>query len=132
MKECLIKSIDHIVITTKNIKNCKDFYCNFLNMELNKFIDKNETRLSFKFGHQKINVHFFEKPFSPHALNVSPGSQDICFITKMDIQFWIKRCEDFNIRVESGPVKRSGAIFEMKSIYLRDPDLNLIEIAKQI
>ena len=93
------------------------------------YVERLKTNQSlFKFGQQKINVHFFEKPFSPHALNVSPVSQDICFITKMDIQFWIKRCEDFNIRVESGPVKRSGAIFEMKSIYLRDPDLNLIEI----
>ena len=50
----------------------------------------------------------------------------------MDIQLWVRRCKDFNIEIELGPVKRSGAIFEMNSIYLRDPDSNLIEIAKQI
>jgi len=132
MNKKLIESIDHLVITVKNINNCKNFYCNFLGMELVEFTDENETRYSFKFGRQKINVHFFEKPYSPHALNVIPGSQDICFITKMDIQMWAKRCEDFNIEIELGPIKRSGAIFEMNSIYLRDPDSNLIEIAKQI
>ena len=132
MNKNLIESIDHLVITVKNINNCKNFYCNFLGMELFEFTDENETRYSFKFGQQKINVHFFEKPYSPHALNVIPGSQDICFITKMDIQLWVKRCKDFNIEIELGPVKRSGAIFEMNSIYLRDPDSNLIEIAKQI
>lgn len=132
MKNELIQSIDHIVITTKDIKNCKNFYCNFLDMELNEFSDENETRYSFKFGHQKINIHLFEKPYSPHALNVSLGSQDICFITKMDIDLWITRCNYFNIEIELGPVERSGAIFKMKSIYLRDPDSNLIEIAKQV
>ena len=92
MNKNLIESIDHIVITTKNINICKSFYCDFLGMKLNEFTDENETRYSFKFGQQKINIHFFEKPYSPHALNVIPGSQDICFITQKDIQFWVKRC----------------------------------------
>ena len=64
MNKNLIESIDHFVLTTKKINDCKNFYCNFLGMELNEFTDDNETRYSFKFGHQKINIHFFEKPYS--------------------------------------------------------------------
>ena len=70
MDKNLIESIDHIVLTTKEIKNCKYFYCNFLRFELIEFTDENETRYSFKFGQQKINIHFLEKPYYPHALNV--------------------------------------------------------------
>ncbi len=124
-----IKSIDHIVLTVKNIDKTVEFYTKVLGMEKEIF---KETRVALKFGHQKINLHKLGNEFEPKAQNVKEGSADLCFITETSVEEFKKHIEDCNIEIIEGPVKRTGANGEINSIYLRDPDGNLIEVSNYI
>lgn len=103
-------------------------------MELIEFVSTSDTtkRKSLKFGNQKINLHETEKPFKPHANKPMPGSLDICFISEKVLDEWILTFTKHNIDIEDGPVLKTGANGAIKSIYIRDPDLNLIEISNVI
>ena len=127
-------NIDHVVITVSDINKSIDFYSNILGMELQEFSSStdNVNRKSLKFGKQKINLHEASKPFKPHAINPIPGAMDICFLSEINIDDWIKIFNKFNIKIEDGPVKKTGANGPIMSIYVRDPDKNLIEISNQI
>ena len=127
-------NIDHVVITVSDINKSIDFYSNILGMELQEFSSStdNVKRKSLKFGKQKINLHEAPKPFKPHAINPIPGAMDICFLSEINIDDWIKIFNKFNIKIEDGPVKKTGANGPIRSIYVRDPDKNLIEISNQI
>ena len=127
-------NIDHVVITMSDINKSIDFYSNILGMELQEFSSStdNVKRKSLKFGIQKINLHEASKPFKPHANNPIPGAMDICFLTEINIDDWIKIFNKFNIKIEDGPVKKTGANGPIRSIYVRDPDKNLIEISNPI
>ena len=85
-----------------------------------------------KFGSQKINIHSEKKPFIPHAKNPISGAVDICFLSSLPIKDWIKTLKKNDIEVEVGPVQREGATDKLNSIYVRDPDLNLIEISNKV
>jgi catechol 2,3-dioxygenase-like lactoylglutathione lyase family enzyme len=126
--------IDHVVITVNEINKSIDFYIKVLGMELHEFISTSDNikRKSLKFGNQKINLHENLKPFKPHALNPIPGSMDICFVSKKSIGEWINGLKDLHIKIEEGPVLKTGANGPIKSIYIRDPDNNLIEISNEI
>ena len=126
--------IDHIVITVKDINKSISFYSNILEMELQEFysLSDNTTRKSLKFGNQKINLHEALNPFSPHAKHPSPGAVDICFISTKPISEWIDRLKKNKINIEDGPVQKTGANGPILSIYIRDPDENLIEISNTI
>ena len=127
-------NIDHVVITVSDINKSIDFYSNILGMELHEFLSStdNVKRKSLKFGKQKINLHEASKPFKPHAINPIPGAMDICFLSEINIDNWIKRFSKFNINIEDGPVQKTGANGPIRSIYVRDPDKNLIEISNKI
>ena len=124
-------SIDHIVITVKNIKKSINFYSNILGMELREFHSSfdNTKRKSLHFGNQKINLHEVLKPFQPHAKNPLPGTVDICFISNVTVNEWKNIFEKNQIKIEDGPIKKTGATGPIISIYIRDPDENLIEIS---
>ena len=126
--------IDHIVITVKDINKSISFYSNILEMELKEFfsLSDNTTRKSLKFGNQKINLHEALNPFLPHAKHPSPGAVDICFISTKPISEWIDRLKKNKINIEDGPVQKTGANGPILSIYIRDPDENLIEISNTI
>ena len=126
-------NIDHVVITVSDINKSIDFYSNILGMELQEFLSSidNVKRKSLKFGNQKINLHEASKPFKPHAKNPIPGAMDICFLSDINIDDWIKIFNKFDIKIEDGPVIKTGANGTIKSIYVRDPDKNLIEISNQ-
>ena len=126
--------IDHVVITVTDINNSIHFYSNILGMELQEFLSTSDNvkRKSLKFGSQKINLHEASKPFKPHANNPIPSAMDICFLSEINIDDWIKIFNKFNIKIEDGPVKKTGANGPIRSIYVRDPDKNLIEISNQI
>jgi len=126
--------IDHVVITVFDINKSVHFYSNILGMELQEFLSStdNTKRKSLKFGRQKINLHEVSKPFKPHANKPLPGTMDICFISEINVNEWIKIFDNFDIKIEDGPVKKTGANGPIRSIYIRDPDKNLIEISNQI
>ena len=126
--------IDHVVITVFDINKSVHFYSNILGMELQEFLSStdNTKRKSFKFGRQKINLHEVSKPFKPHANKPLPGTMDSCFISEINVNDWIKIFDNFDIKIEDGPVKKTGANGPIRSIYIRDPDKNLIEISNQI
>jgi catechol 2,3-dioxygenase-like lactoylglutathione lyase family enzyme len=126
--------IDHVVMTVKDINKSIFFYSSILEMELVDFVSTSDftERKSLKFGNQKINLHEYAKPFKPHANNPLPGSLDICFISEKVIDEWILTFTRYNIDIEDGPVLKTGANGPIKSIYIRDPDQNLIEISNVI
>ena len=84
------------------------------------------------FGSQKINIHEEIKPIKPNALNSSSGSMDICFISKNKINDWVHHLVKKGINIEIGPERKTGALGPILSIYIRDPDFNLIEISNQL
>ena len=130
-----LEKIDHVVITVKDLDETIDFYTNILGMDLEKFsssLDNNQIRYSVSFGSQKINIHEEIKPIKPNALNPSSGSMDICFISKNKINDWIHHLVKKGINIEIGPERKTGALGPILSIYIRDPDFNLIEISNQL
>ena len=130
-----LEKIDHVVITVKDLNKTIDFYTNILGMKLEKFLlslDTNQIRYAVSFGSQKINIHEEKKPIKPNALNPSSGSMDICFISKNKINDWVNHLVKKGINIEIGPEKKTGALGPILSIYIRDPDFNLIEISNQL
>lgn len=126
-----IKRLDHLVLTVNKISDAIFFYHHILGMELIHF-GKNNERTALKFGQQKINLHEVKKEIIPHAKYPLSGSADLCFITNTPIQDVIKVLNKNNIEVELGPVERTGTMHQLNSIYCRDPDGNLIEIANEM
>ena len=121
-----ISHLDHLVLTVKDIDKTADFYTKVLGMEKEIF---KGTRVALKFGNQKINLHQLGNEFEPKAFNVKDGSADLCFIIDTPLIEAKNYIESLNIVVEEGIVSRTGANGEIDSIYLRDPDLNLIELS---
>jgi catechol 2,3-dioxygenase-like lactoylglutathione lyase family enzyme len=125
----MIDHIDHIVLTTRDKEACIRFYTEALGMELISFRTPTEERLALKFGHQKINLHEWGKEFDPKAHVPVPGSLDLCFIASIRLEEVVERLKSANIKVIEGPVAKTGATSKIRSVYVRDPDLNLIEIS---
>ena len=130
----MIESIDHIVLTIKDLNKTINFYCNILGMKFEEFrINSNsEIRKCLKFGNQKINLHECNNLIKPGAKIPRPGTGDICFISDIDVLEWEKIFIQNSINIELGPTKQIGAEGHLFSIYIRDPDENLIEIANKI
>ena len=130
----MLSSIDHIVLIAKDIDKTIAFYCNVLGMVLEEFTpsDGGQPRKSLKFGVQKINLHHLAAPFKPHAQNPQPGAVDICFLSSLPIKKWQQIFAQNDIIIEEGPIKKTGATGPLMSLYVRDPDKNLIEISNKI
>ena len=125
----MIDRIDHIVLTTRDAPACIRFYTEVLGMKLARFTTPGGERLSFNFGAQKINLHEWGREFEPRAHVAVPGSLDLCFIASVSLDEVVKNFEKAKIRVIEGPVARTGAMGRMRSVYVRDPDLNLVEVS---
>ncbi len=121
-----IERLDHLVLTVKDIQITVNFYVDVLGMKKEIFKD---NRIALKFGNQKINLHELGNEFNPKAHNVQEGSADLCFISSIPLEEVIVHLKELNIIIEEGIVSRTGALGNIKSIYLRDPDKNLIEIS---
>ena len=130
----MITGIDHIALTVDNIDKSIFFYRNVLGMTLKKFrtVGKETIRYSLNFGNQKINLHDVKFPFTPHANNPLPGATDICFLSSLSIKKWQSILLKNNIIIEDGPVEKTGATGKILSLYVKDPDKNLIEISNRI
>ena len=120
-----IKRIDHLVLTVRDIPATCDFYSRVLGMQVVSFGD----RKALQFGGQKINLHERGKEFEPKALRPTPGSGDLCFITEVPLPQVVDQIRSCGIQIIEGPVRRTGAVGPMESIYIRDPDGNLIEVS---
>ena len=129
----MITAIDHIVITAQDMDKTIHFYCDILGMTLQRFSppDGSADRVAVSFGQQKINLHDAASPYIPHARHPVAGAVDICFLSDVTVENWCKRFEDFSVSIENGPVSKTGATGPLWSIYVRDPDGNLIEISNQ-
>jgi len=121
----VIDHLDHLVLTVANIDATVAFYTSALGMEVVTF----GSRKALRFGEQKINLHQAGKEFGPKAAHPTPGSGDLCFTTKTPIKDVIAHLQATGSQIELGPVEREGAVGAIRSIYLRDPDFNLIEIS---
>lgn len=128
----MIASLDHLVLTTWDEKACVDFYTRVLGMTLDTFTGgiPPVERKAFKFGEQKINLHVKGHEFEPKAHLPVPGALDLCFLASGPLADVITRLERERWPVIEGPVLRTGATQKIRSVYVRDPDLNLIEISE--
>ena len=121
-----IERIDHLVLTVKNIEASCAFYTKVLGM---KEVTFQSGRKAVRFGNQRLNFHEYGKEFDPKALRPVPGSADLCFITPDPIVQIMSHLEICGVKIIEGPLERTGALGPMISIYIRDPDQNLIEIS---
>ena len=126
----MIDHIDHIVLTTRELNACIRFYTEVLGMKLERFRTPTEERLALKFGSQKINLHEWGKEFEPRAHVAVPGSLDLCFIAAVPLDQVISRLNQLQVKILEGPVAKTGAVSKLRSVYVRDPDLNLVEISE--
>ena len=124
----MIDHLDHLVLTTAHEAACIDFYTRVLGMRLESFVGGTPPveRKAFKFGNQKINLHIKGKEFEPKAEIPTPGSLDLCFIADRPLKDVIEHLQTLNWPIIEGPGMRTGATSKINSIYVRDPDQNLI------
>lgn len=121
-----IDRIDHIVLTVRDVEATAAFYAGVLGMEIRRF---DGGRIALHFGNQKIHLHPHPSPIEPKATLPTPGSDDLCFITEAPMDDVVRHLEACGLTIEDGPVARTGALGPMTSVYFRDPDGNLVEIA---
>ena len=125
----MIESLDHVVLTVRDIERSRDFYARVLGMEARA---QARRPLALHFGRQKLHLHQAGSEFSPKAAAPTPGAGDLCFLTATPIADIAATLEAEGIAIEVGPVKREGATGPINSIYVRDPDGNLIEISNPV
>ncbi|EBX7706893.1 VOC family protein [Salmonella enterica subsp. enterica serovar Moero] len=127
--QMIIDRIDHLVLTVSDISTTIRFYEEVLGFSAVTF---KRNRKALIFGAQKINLHQQEMEFEPKASRPTPGSADLCFITSTSINDVVSEILQAGIPIVEGPVERTGATGEIMSIYIRDPDGNLIEISQYV
>lgn len=125
----MLASVDHIVLTTRDLERCLDFYTRVLGMSLEHY---GERRIALKFGEHKFNVHPPGFDAGIKAQVPTPGSLDLCFLADCTLEEVISKLDSCGVPIEEGPVVRTGARFPIRSVYLRDPDGNLIEISEPV
>jgi catechol 2,3-dioxygenase-like lactoylglutathione lyase family enzyme len=124
----VLEHLDHLVLTVASIDATIDFYTEVLGMDVIKV----EGRKALAFGIQRLNLHQRGHEFNPKAAHPTPGSAALCFLTTTALEDVITYLTEQKVHIEEGPVERDGAIGKLRSIYLRDPDRNLIEISNTV
>ena len=125
----MISSLDHLVLTATNEDATIEFYVDCLGMRLESF---GGGRKAFRFGNQKINLHVRGNELEPKAHLPVPGALDLCFLVDRPLDDVITALGQKGVKIVEGPVERTGASATLRSIYVRDPDLNLIELSERI
>ncbi|MDJ0821387.1 MAG: VOC family protein [Paracoccaceae bacterium] len=127
-----VQSLDHLVLTVRDLEATLGFYTDVLGMAASQFTPADgSTRFALQFGAQKINLHLAGQEFEPKAQYPAPGTADLCFLSDTPLQTWQVHLTAQGIAIEEGPVPRTGATGPILSIYLRDPDGNLLEISNR-
>ncbi len=128
-----VSSLDHLVLTVRDPEATAEFYERILGFTTEVFRPADgSARKALKFGGQKINLHQVGREFSPKAAQPTAGSADLCFLSETSLDDWQAHLSTQNIAIEEGPVRRTGATGPILSIYIRDPDGNLLEIANRV
>lgn len=128
-----LKALDHLVLTVSDMDATVDFYTRVLGMRAESFTPAGGApRLALRFGVQKINLHQAGAEFLPRAGRVQPGSADLCFLSETPLDDWQAHLSGLGVAIEEGPVQRTGAEGPILSIYMRDPDGNLVEVSNRL
>ena len=129
----MITSLDHLVLTVSDMATSVAFYRDILGMQALEFeAADGSRRRALAFGTQKINLHPAQTPFTPHAAQPRAGSADLCFLSSTPLDAWLPYLKASGQTVLEGPVQRNGALGPIVSLYIRDPDGNLLEIANRL
>lgn len=129
---CRVRTLDHLVLTVANIPRTVRFYTQVLGMRGEQFAAASgEKRWALNFGRAKINLHQRGREFEPKADSPTPGSADLCFLSDTPLGDWMTHLTTHQVEIEDGPVSRTGATGPITSLYIRDPDGNLIEVSTQ-
>jgi len=120
--------LDHLVLTVASIDAAVDFYTEVLGMEMVMI----EGRKNLTFGVQTIKLHQRGHELNPHAAHATPGAADLCFVTATPLAEVVEYLNALKVHVELGPVERASGVGRLRSVYIRDPDRNLIEIANDL
>ena len=130
----MIDHLDHLVLTTTDEAACIDFYTRVMGMRLERFVAGTPAieRCAFVFGAQQINLHVKGREFEPKAHTPVPGALDLCFIAVLPLSQVMAHLQAVQWPIIEGPVLRTGATGPIRSVYVRDPDLNLIEISEPL
>lgn len=126
----MIDRLDHFVLTTAQPDAVIRFYTEVLGMTLETF--RNGQRLALKFGRQKINIHVKGKEYEPKAHAPGVGTLDFCFIASVPLQQVIDSLAKHKVEIIEGPCTKTGAMGDIRSVYFRDPDLNLVEVSEYL
>jgi catechol 2,3-dioxygenase-like lactoylglutathione lyase family enzyme len=124
-----VDRLDHLVLTVTDVERACRFYSKVLGMRVVTF---GRGRKALAFGSQKINLHLKGHEVEPKAAHPVPGSGDLCFVTSVPIPNVIAHLLERGVEIIAGPVPRTGALGPIESVYLRDPDGNLIEVANSV
>jgi catechol 2,3-dioxygenase-like lactoylglutathione lyase family enzyme len=124
-----IDRLDHLVLTVADLAATEDFYTRVLGMEPVTFGD---GRRALAFGPHKINLHLAGQEFAPHAERPAPGTADLCLVVADPLMDVVEQLETAGVPIEAGPVSRTGALGRIVSVYVRDPDRNLIELCNYV
>jgi catechol 2,3-dioxygenase-like lactoylglutathione lyase family enzyme len=122
-----IERLDHLVLTVNDIEATCRFYSTVLGMQIVSF---GSGRRALAFGNQKLNLHERGREYLPHAEHPMPGSGDLCFIAAVPLASVLDHLNACAVSIVEGPVERTGATGKIRSVYIRDPDRNLIEISE--
>jgi len=124
----MIRTFDHVVLTTRDLHRCLDFYTRVLGMKVEHY---GNNRIALRFGNHKFNVHPPGFDAGIKARTPTPGSLDLCFLADRPLDEVIAHLKREKVAIEEGPVVRTGARCPIRSVYVRDPDENLIEISEE-
>ena len=126
----MIKDFDHVVLTTANVERCLDFYTRVIGMRVERFGSPGKERIALRFGDRKFNVHPPGFEAGLKADKPTPGSLDFCFLADRPLGEVIAHLRACKVDIIAGPDQRQGARFALRSVYMRDPDGNLVEISE--
>lgn len=122
-----VESLDHLVLTARDLETTCTWYERVLGMTRESFA---AGRVALRYGRQKINVHPYPSPVWPLVADIAiPGSLDLCFLVEGPLEDVSAALAELRVPVELGPVARTGALGTLESLYVRDPDRNLIELS---
>ncbi len=121
-----VTGIDHLVLTVASVPAAVDFYTRVLGLEAFAF---DGGRVALRLGNQKLNLRPADGRLTPEAAAPTVGSADLCLVVDAPLDDVVAHLARTGTEIELGPVARSGARGSMHSVYLRDPDGNLVELA---